>query len=284
MSESLTVVQKDSPGVVHATVHGTPHPALRNHVVNYTGWSANTEGIARRRHPPGTIMPLIVMFGREIGNVDDPQRGGAATYTDGFVAGMHDRYAVTESDGEQIGVQIDVTPITGYLLLGHDVSDLTNNTVSLADAFGEEGRDLRERLIDKQDWESRFRIVDTFIARRLAQAKPASPAVAWSWQQLQRTGGAVTVNDLADRVGWSRKHLATRFREQVGLAPKVAGRVMRFARVNKAIRDGWELGWSELAYRCGYYDQAHFNRDFREFSGYTPREFVAHSLPDGVED
>jgi AraC-like DNA-binding protein len=284
MSEALTVVNKDSPGIVHETIFGTPHPALREHVVNYTGWSANTDGLARRRHPPGAIMPLIIMFGPKIGNVDEPQRGGPATYTDGFMAGLHDRYAVTESNGEQLGVQIDVTPITGYLLLGHDVSDLTNNTVPLGDAFGDEGTNLRERLLDEADWEARFRIVDTFIARRLARAKPASPAVAWAWQQLQAKGGGVSVNELADSVGWSRKHLASRFREQIGLAPKTVGRVMRFMQVNQAIRNGVELGWSELAYRCGYYDQAHFNRDFREFTGYTPGEYVARSLPDGLED
>jgi AraC-like DNA-binding protein len=191
---------------------------------------------------------------------------------------------VTESPGEQSGIQIDVTPLTGYLLLGRDISDLTNSFVELRDAFGDEGCDLRERLIETADWGARFRLVDTFIARRMALAKPASPAVAWAWRRLNESKGAVRVGELASTIGWSRKHLASRFREHIGLTPKTAARIIRFQRAQRAIESGAELGWSELAYRSGYYDQAHFNRDFREFTGFTPGEYVARRLPDGLED
>jgi AraC-like DNA-binding protein len=284
MSEPLTIHHEEVDGVVGEGVFGTPHPALREHVVRYNGWSGYSDGVQRRRHTPGAIMPIVIMLGPRIGSVDDLERRGPATYGDGFFAGMHDRYAVTESDGLQLGIQVDVTPITGYLLLGHDVSELTNHSIGLGEVFGDEGRTLRERLLEEPDWSARFRIVDTFIARRLARAKPASPAVAWAWKRLRETNGAATVNELADSVGWSRKHLAARFHEQIGLSPKTAARVMRFKRAQDAIRAGMELSWSDLAYRTGYYDQAHFNRDFREFTGVTPSEYVARLRPDGLED
>jgi AraC-like DNA-binding protein len=284
MSETRTIERHEDPAGLGEGVFGTPHPALRDHIVRYNGWSGYSDGVQRRRHTPGAIMPIVIMLGPQIGSVDGLDRRGPATYGDGFFAGMHDRYAVTESSGPQVGIQVDVTPITGYLLLGHDVSELTNHSIGLGEVFGDEGRALQERLLREPDWADRFRIVDTFIARRLSRARPASPAVAWAWKRLRETNGAATVSDLANSVGWTRKHLAARFHEQIGLPPKAVGRVMRFRRAELAIRDGMELSWGELAHRSGYYDQAHFNRDFREFTGLTPSDYIARLRPDGVED
>jgi len=268
----------------HENVFGAPHPALRAHVRSYVGYSSSTGGVARRRHSPSGIVPLIITLGPRIGIVEDAARKGPATYVDAFIAGMHDVYALSESPGEACGIQIDFTPLAGYLLLGRDMSDLTNRAVALEDVFGAEGPHLRERLLDEPRWEERFRIVDGFVARRLERAKPASPAVAWAWRRLNETAGSAPVGELAREIGWSRKHLAARFREQIGLPPKAVARILRFQAAERAINAGVELGWSDLAARCGYYDQAHLIRAFREFAGVTPGEYVARRLPDGLED
>lgn len=284
MSEALTLACEERSGVRHENVFGTPHPALRGHVRTYTGYASITPGVARRTHSPSGIVPLIITLGPQIGVVERAQQRGPATYIDAFMAGMHDVYAVSESKGEASGIQIDFTPLSAHLLLGRDMSDLTNRIVSLDDVFGVEGPRLRDRLMLAPRWAERFQIVDEFIMRRLATAKPASPAVAWAWGQLVTSGGATPVSELAREIGWSRKHLAARFREQVGLPPKTVARILRFERAQHTIRDGIELGWSDLAARCGYYDQAHLIRDFREFAGLTPGEYVARRLPDGLED
>src|SRR3990172_9503955 len=107
------------------------------------------------------------------------------------MAGMHDVYAVSESRGEACGIQIDFAPLSAHLLLGRDMSDLTNRAVALEDVFGAEGPLLRERLLEEPRCGERFRMMDGFIANRLASAKTASPAVAWAWRRLKETGGGV---------------------------------------------------------------------------------------------
>jgi AraC-like DNA-binding protein len=72
----------------------------------------------------------------------------------------------------------------------------------------------------------------------------------------------------------SRKHLVTLFRAHVGLPPKVCGRILRFHHAIELIRSPCAVGWSDLAVRCGYYDQAHLIRDVRQFAGVTPGELV----------
>ena len=90
------------------------------------------------------------------------------------------------------------------------------------------------------------------------------------------------VGELARELSCSRRHLIGRFREQVGPAPKTAARLVRFQRTVRLLerRDGDRF--AEIAQRCGYYDQAHMNREFRELAGTAPGEFVARLLPDGL--
>ena len=78
--------------------------------------------------------------------------------------------------------------------------------------------------------------------------------------------------------GWSRRHFGERFREHVGLAPKPAARVLRFRRALALLErdDGARLG--EIALDCGYYDQAHLNRDFRAFAGSAPGDHLSRRL------
>ena len=108
--------------------------------------------------------------------------------------------------------------------------------------------------------------------------------VAWAWRRLVRSGGRVGVRELAADTGWSRRHLLTRFRGQVGLAPKTAARVLRFQRaarllVPATVYDGRPThpapSVTEVAAACGFADHAHLVHEFHALAGCTPTEFVA---------
>jgi AraC-like DNA-binding protein len=104
--------------------------------------------------------------------------------------------------------------------------------------------------------------------------------VIWAWDRLAESGGAARILDLAREIGWSRKHLRTRFLEQVGLAPKTVARVMRFQGALQQIGAATRVNWAQLASDCGYADQAHFNRDFRDFAGNSPEAYLRARVPD----
>jgi AraC-like DNA-binding protein len=70
--------------------------------------------------------------------------------------------------------------------------------------------------------------------------------------------------------------LITRFRQQVGLPPKTAARLIRFDAVWRRLADRPPARWDQIAAECGYADQAHLIRDFRQFTGATPTEFPTH--------
>ena len=111
-------------------------------------------------------------------------------------------------------------------------------------------------------------------------ARPLVSEVERAWRILVATQGTVAVQDLVRDSGWSRRHFTARFTDHTGLPPKAFARILRFQRAANLLgQPGRSL--CEIALGCGYYDQAHLNRDFREFAGCTPTELRARRLPAG---
>jgi AraC-like DNA-binding protein len=95
--------------------------------------------------------------------------------------------------------------------------------------------------------------------------KLISAAVNW----FEQAHGLVSIRELSERLGLSARQLERRFRHAVGISPKLFCRMQRFQQVFQSM-EGANSNWVETAVNCGYYDQAHLIRDFREFSGATP--------------
>jgi transcriptional regulator GlxA family with amidase domain len=134
--------------------------------------------------------------------------------------------------------------------------------------------ETRERMLAAGTWAERFAVVDRWLCRMaLTREAEVHPDVARAFRRLVATGGDVPIAELADEVGWSARHLTTRFAAEVGLRPKEAARVVRFDRVRRRIAPGVRL--AQVAADGGYFDQAHLARDFREFAGVSPTRWLA---------
>jgi len=191
-----------------------------------------------------------------------------------FVAGVRDRMAVTGVRGIQRGVQLSLSPARAHAILGLPMHELGNTMVDLAAVLGRDGALLPERLAEAPTWRARFEILAAFLERRLADGPAPDPGVERALRWLAASGGDVRIGELADRLGWTRRHLARRFREQVGLSPKTVARVLRFERVTDLLADG-APPTAGLAAAAGYADQAHLCREIREFARCTPGEYAA---------
>jgi AraC-like DNA-binding protein len=254
---------------------------LRGLVRDYTGYVERASEPLRRREVPSGDVTLIISPDTELclPDVRDPSRP-AARHTS-FVAALSDTYALVEHDGFQQGIEVRLTPQGAHALFGLAMHELTNRVVELDELLGRGADELVGRLWDLPGWEPRFELIDRLIGAGVAEARPPSTGVAWAWRRLRETRGRVAVRGLAEELGWSHRRLIARFREQVGLPPKTIGRVLRFEHVSTALIETPEPRLAEVALDCGYYDQAHLNRDFREFAGTTPSAFLAARLPEG---
>jgi AraC-like DNA-binding protein len=261
-------------------VRASPDPRLAGHVLSYCSYDERTTSFVRRRELPSPRVVVIVNLGEPI-RVSAPGQRGWSEQAVGFVAGLHDTYALTETRGAQAGMQIDLTPVGAHLLLGRPMDELAQRVVTLEELFGAEGLLWREALAEAPGWLERFALVDDFLLGLLDDARSPVPSVTRALHRLHESGGMVPVGTVAAEIGCSRRHLISRFREQVGVTPKLLARILRFQRAVALVDARTAMGWAQIAQACGYYDQAHMIRDFNQFSGGPPSEFARRRLPDG---
>jgi AraC-like DNA-binding protein len=278
----LRVLRNESELGRWELAEGEPAPALRPYLRGpYEGFVEHRPGPMRRREVPNGSIVLVFNFGRPF-RISGPRDPLGEEHRGTFVAGLSDEYAITEYVGSSQGIQVDLTPLGAHLAFGLPMSELANQVVQLEDVLGPSARRLTEALHEAPGWQARFELLDAALGARLTAARPPSPDVAWAWRRLVDTSGGVEIGALTNELGCSRRHLITRFREQVGLPPKALARILRFNRVVALLgrEDGARL--AEIAYACGYYDQSHLNRDFRDLAGITPGEFLARRIPDDL--
>jgi AraC-like DNA-binding protein len=99
-------------------------------------------------------------------------------------------------------------------------------------------------------------------------------AVQYAVQTLGQQSGRLSIRSLSEQMGMSQKHLIHQFKKMVGVSPKQCARVLTLQKVLHLIDPAVPMNWSAIAHECHYYDQAHFNRDFKAFTGLTPLQYV----------
>lgn len=269
---------------------GRPHPSLAGVVRRYEGYDELASAPLRRREAPHGACTLILSWADPL----ETSGPGGSSRQAAFLAGMHDGAVLTAFAGHQQGIQVDLAPLGVLRLLDRPLSLLTNRITALDDLGVPALAALPGRLADTRRWPDRFALVDAELRRLLdrSHTRP-DPEIVHAWGRLSTARGRVAVATLADETGWSRRHLLTRFRDQVGLAPTTAGRVLRFREAARLLVPGaWDrhepssARIADVAAACGFADHSHLVREFRDLAGVTPTRYVQewrHGFPD-VQD
>jgi len=251
----------------------SPPEGLRPYVTLYCGYRELVSS-GRRMEVPHPNVVLVIGLGPTL-RVVDPRRPSDATIERlAFTAGVHDAYVFTESVLPTRGLQINLTPIGAHLLFRVPMDSLANRVVALDDLLGAEGRRLTERLQEAPSWSVCFDILDEAIGSRIAAARAPNALVVRRRACCAPRAAPPASGDWRD-LACSQRHLIATFRDQIGVTPKTYARILRFDHAVQRLRRPDGVRWAETADASGYYDQAHLIRDFREFTGVTPGEFLA---------
>jgi AraC-like DNA-binding protein len=229
---------------------------------------------ARERHFPNGLVELVVQLDAPFHFLKDGTRERCAT---SCLSGIQTGPTVIEAPtlvSRVLGVRL--SPAGAYMVAGSSLSEASERIVDLGDLVGHAASELAERCDEARSAEDRVRCVAEWVSTRIARSPRLDPHIAWASARIEESHGSIAISELEDQTGLSKKRLIESFREQIGVAPKLYARVMRFRRALTLLHEGG-TSLAQIALAAGYYDQPHMNLDFRELGGIAPTDFLAAS-------
>ncbi|SFL57059.1 AraC family transcriptional regulator [Geodermatophilus ruber] len=254
--------------------HRVP-PPLRPFVATAHGYRAPAFPTGVHRGLPSRHLTLVVELAAPLRVTGQ----GTAVEAHAVVGGLCTRPAFIDATRPQDGLQYGLSPLAAPALLGLPALELAERTADLRDVLGPAADGLVEDLAAAPGWAQRFARLDAALLARLTEPAVPAPEVREAWRLVHSSAGRCRIGDLAAHVGWSRRHLSERFRLATGLTPKHAARIARFQAARRLLLDPRCPPLADVAVRCGYTDQPHLAREWRELAGCTPGTWLREELP-----
>lgn len=195
-----------------------------------------------------------------------------------WISGMKTDYILIDAAVSQM-IGVHFRPGGCYPFVDFPMEELNNLTIELDTIWGREIHILREALLCQPTAEIKFAFLENFLLQKGKNRMENHLLVHYSVGQLLQAPQQWTIRRLSEKTGVSSKHLISLFKKYVGLSPKLFSRVQKFQQVIRLIADHRKVDWAQLAYECGYFDQAHFIREFRDFSGINPVSYLEKRGP-----
>jgi AraC-like DNA-binding protein len=161
-----------------------------------------------------------------------------------------------------------------YPFVEMPLHELTDIVVDCDLVMSDKVSELRELLLNQFSIDRKFFVAEKYIMKAYQSKLNENPFVDFAVNQIIHNPRQTTIESIALKVGYSHKHLVKIFKENVGLTPKSFLKIIRFQKAIAEIEKVKTANWTSIAYESGYYDQAHFINDFKEFSGFTPNGFL----------
>lgn len=175
-------------------------------------------------------------------------------------------------------IAVHFRPGGGFPFFGGPSTELRNRSLPLDLLWGRHAAIVRDRLWEAKTTEHRFQLLEETLLTRARGRFDRNAAVRYALDVFDRSNGVRRVGDVIQRIGLSPRRFRELFRSEVGLSPKAFCRIRRFNEALKRIEQLTDVDWADVALFCGYFDQAHFNHDFRAFAGLTPSAYLRYRM------
>jgi AraC-like DNA-binding protein len=238
-----------------------PGPPLADFVDVIWMWKGYSPPHARERLMPTGQLELIIMLGES-----DCDGSG--------LAGAQSQYFEIDTSRPFSVLGVHFKSGGAFPFFGMPAGEFQDQSVSLDAVWGRDAGCVFDQILAARTAAQRFRIVERALLQRSRGRLCRHPAVRFALNAFDAAPATHRVSDIVDAVGMTPRQFIETFRAEVGLAPKLYWRIRRFQQVLAAIERIQDPDWSDVALACGYFDQAHFNHDFREFSGMTPSVYI----------
>jgi AraC-like DNA-binding protein len=228
----------------------------------------------RLKVSPGPSLHLMVNFGPAFQVYAPDQATPFATCTESWWIGMWSKYWIVDWPCSVRFYGVHFKPAGVYPFLRLPLSELHNQIVPVDAIWGCLAAEIRERLYAAPTPQAGLTLLERLLLERLVEAPYGLDVVQYAIEQLDQQHGALSIQALSDHIGISQNHLGTQFKRMVGVPPKELARFYRFSHLIWSIDPAKPVDWERLAHQAHFYDLSHLNKDFVEFTGHNPTDYL----------
>jgi AraC-like DNA-binding protein len=240
-------------------------------------WSMEDDGNNSNIQPirilPDTCVELVIHF-------SDPYKTRFSNNTSSvqprsFIVSQMKSFMEIEPTGKTGFIAARFTATGAYRFFSKSLKSISNMEIALNYVWKAFAPELENKISKAKDMNERSRILQSFLYAILCKTQvEAAPVVECCLKEIQLAKGLISVEDLSYKTGVSNRQLLRQFDHFVGLSPKEFARITKFLHSLNTLAKRPADSLTSIAYQSGYYDQAHFIRDFKEYSGLTPGEYL----------
>lgn len=151
---------------------------------------------------------------------------------------------------------------------------LTNYVVDAELVLKADILNIRYALLEAATPAKKFKLLEDHLLKCYLSKLNENPFVDFAIAKIMASPDQMSIKTIAQKSGYSQKHLIKMFREAVGVTPKAFLKVIRFQKTIHQIESNIHVNWAAIADDCGFFDQSHFIADFKLYSGFTPTEYM----------
>ena len=157
------------------------------------------------------------------------------------------------------------------------IKNFENKPIELKTFFNEEGILIESQILNAKSSPEKIKIIEAFLLKRLENKEVVDKIIKSAVETLVLSKGKIKIEELVNQEKISRRQLERNFTKGIGLSPKQLSKTIRLQAALQMLLNKKFTSLTKLAYDNNYYDQAHFIKDFKELTGYTPKEFYGEN-------
>jgi len=254
-----------------------PRPPLSQFVNLLWLYEGYSQPHAKERVLPTGEMQIVINLQEDRSYVYDREdTDRCQTFRGPLLSGAHSQYQVISTAAQASIIGVHFRPGGAFPFLRMPAGELRDTSVSLEALWGRAAEDLRDRLLEAATHQARFEVLERVLLDELARGCDRHAAVGFALRQFMAEPHMTTIASVSGQIGLSPKRFIQVFRDETGFTPKVFCRIRRFQQALGHMEGRKCVAWAEVALDCGYFDQAHFNHDFRAFSGLNPSTYLVN--------
>ena len=191
-----------------------------------------------------------------------------------FICGQESGYSDVASTGDIEMIVAVFQPHAAKIFFRMPVTLLRDRNVAVADIENPALRDLAHRVEDSENHDICIKLIENYFYKCLMYGTPYHlPRLADVIRHINNST-QTNIRALSDIACLSEKQFSRIFSENIGTTPKDFMRIVRLQRTLSVMQHNQGIGFAQLSYECGYTDQSHMIKEFKLFSGYTPKEYI----------